>query len=184
MCENPRGYRCLNVKRTLRQRVATCGTRRKPEQKQPPDRRTMCGLLSCHRTVVLPASLLCALHVTRGHDTVRKPLAGLIAVFPGRSGRRRWVYSSRRWYLANVPRRRRGYRPNACCPAVKRPNGRRQNARRKAGPRANRVAVAAQRTVLHLSQLLEIIATGGRAQPTYGKGRSADCGGALLDQAV
>jgi len=44
--------------------------------------------------------------------------------------------------------------------------------------------VAVQRTVLHLSQMLEIIATGGRSQPTYGKGRGAERGGALIDQAV
>ena len=44
--------------------------------------------------------------------------------------------------------------------------------------------VAVQRTVLHLAQMLEIIATGGRAQPTYGKGRSVERGGALIDQAV
>jgi hypothetical protein len=44
--------------------------------------------------------------------------------------------------------------------------------------------VAVQRTVLHLSQMLEIIATGGRSQPTYGKGRSAEHSGALMDQAV
>jgi hypothetical protein len=44
--------------------------------------------------------------------------------------------------------------------------------------------VAVQRTVLHLSQMLEIIATGGRSQPTYGKGRTAERGGALMDQAV
>lgn len=44
--------------------------------------------------------------------------------------------------------------------------------------------VAVQRTVLHLSQLLEIIATGGRSQPTYGKGRVVERGGALIDQAV
>lgn len=44
--------------------------------------------------------------------------------------------------------------------------------------------VAVQRTVLHLAQLLEIIATGGRAQPTYGKGRTLERGGALIDQAV
>ena len=44
--------------------------------------------------------------------------------------------------------------------------------------------VAVQRTVLHLSQMLEIIATGGRSQPTYGKGRIAERGGALMDQAV
>jgi hypothetical protein len=44
--------------------------------------------------------------------------------------------------------------------------------------------VAIQRTVLHLAQMLEIIATGGRAQPTYGKGRGLDRGGALIDQAV
>ena len=44
--------------------------------------------------------------------------------------------------------------------------------------------VAVQRTVLHLSQLLEIIATGGRSQPTYGKGRVIERGGSLIDQAV
>lgn len=44
--------------------------------------------------------------------------------------------------------------------------------------------VAVQRTVLHLSQMLEIIATGGRPQPTYGKGRALERGGSLMDQAV
>jgi hypothetical protein len=44
--------------------------------------------------------------------------------------------------------------------------------------------VAVQRTVLHLSQMLEIIATGGRSQPTYGKGRGGERSGALMDQAV
>ena len=37
-----------------------------------------------------------------------------------------------------------------------------------------------QRTLLHLSQLLEIIATGGRLQPTYGKGRPSTSG-VLID---
>lgn len=44
--------------------------------------------------------------------------------------------------------------------------------------------VVVQRTMLHLSQMLEIIATGGRSQPTYGNGRGAERGGALIDQAV
>lgn len=44
--------------------------------------------------------------------------------------------------------------------------------------------VAVQRTVLHLSQMLEIIATGGQGQPTYGRGRGAERSGALIDQAV
>jgi hypothetical protein len=44
--------------------------------------------------------------------------------------------------------------------------------------------VVVQRTLLHLSQLLEIIATGGRLRPTYGTGSSASSGGALLDHAV
>ena len=51
--------------------------------------------------------------------------------------------------------------------------------------------VLVQRTLLHLSQLIEIIATGGRMQPTYEKGldrRSqpgeAMVGGALVDRAV
>ncbi len=51
--------------------------------------------------------------------------------------------------------------------------------------------VLVQRTLLHLSQMIEIIATGGRMQPTYGNG-TAQCthpsevvvGGALVDQAV
>jgi hypothetical protein len=44
--------------------------------------------------------------------------------------------------------------------------------------------VVVQRTVLHLSHMLEIIATGGRTKPTYGKGADAHRGGALMDQAV
>lgn len=41
--------------------------------------------------------------------------------------------------------------------------------------------VLAQRTMLHLAQLLEIVATGGRLQPTYGKRGTAIPGGALVD---
>lgn len=44
--------------------------------------------------------------------------------------------------------------------------------------------VAVQRTVLHLAQMLEIIATAGRSQPTYGNDRGVERGGALIDQAV
>lgn len=44
--------------------------------------------------------------------------------------------------------------------------------------------VLVQRTLLHLSQLLEIIATGGRLKPTYGKNDCAPTGGSLVDQAV
>ena len=42
--------------------------------------------------------------------------------------------------------------------------------------------VLAQRTLLHVAQMLEIIATGGRLQPTYGNGESSMSGGALVDQ--
>jgi flagellar biosynthesis/type III secretory pathway chaperone len=42
--------------------------------------------------------------------------------------------------------------------------------------------VLAQRTLLHLSQILEIIATGGRLQPTYGRGKSVSSQGALVDR--
>lgn len=42
--------------------------------------------------------------------------------------------------------------------------------------------VLVQRSLLHLSQLLGIIATGGRMQPTYGKDHSALACGALVDQ--
>jgi hypothetical protein len=42
--------------------------------------------------------------------------------------------------------------------------------------------VLAQRTLLHVAQMLEIIATGGRLQPTYGNGESPMAGGALVDQ--
>jgi hypothetical protein len=43
--------------------------------------------------------------------------------------------------------------------------------------------VVTQRSLLHLAQMLEIIATGGRAQPTYGSG-TAPSGGCLVDQAA
>ena len=42
--------------------------------------------------------------------------------------------------------------------------------------------VLAQRALLHVSQLLEIIATGGRMQPTYGDRESLLACGALVDQ--
>jgi len=44
--------------------------------------------------------------------------------------------------------------------------------------------VVIQRTLLHLSQMLEIIATGGRLQPTYGKGESSTASGTLMDWAA
>lgn len=44
--------------------------------------------------------------------------------------------------------------------------------------------VVVQRTLLHLSHLLEIIATGGRQQPTYGKGSASALSGGLVDQAA
>lgn len=44
--------------------------------------------------------------------------------------------------------------------------------------------VLVQRTLLHLSQLLEIIATGGRLQPTYGRGEPAPASGAFVDRAA
>jgi hypothetical protein len=43
--------------------------------------------------------------------------------------------------------------------------------------------VVVQRTLLHLSQIVEIIATGGRPHPTYGMSGCAPAGGSLLDQA-
>lgn len=42
--------------------------------------------------------------------------------------------------------------------------------------------VLAQRTWLHLTQLVEIIATGGRPKPTYGKEESQNHRGALVDR--
>lgn len=44
--------------------------------------------------------------------------------------------------------------------------------------------VLVQRTLLHLSQILEIIATGGRMKPTYGKDEPSSAHGALMDRAV
>lgn len=44
--------------------------------------------------------------------------------------------------------------------------------------------VLVQRTLLHLSQLIEIIATGGRMKPTYGNGSDRQDQGALVDRAV
>jgi len=42
--------------------------------------------------------------------------------------------------------------------------------------------VLVQKTLIHLSQLLEIIATGGRLQPTYHKDGPAPASGALVDR--
>jgi flagellar biosynthesis/type III secretory pathway chaperone len=44
--------------------------------------------------------------------------------------------------------------------------------------------VLVQRTLLHLSQMIEIIATGGRPLPTYGNGSDRAVSGALVDQAA
>jgi len=44
--------------------------------------------------------------------------------------------------------------------------------------------VLVQRSLLHLSQLIEIIATGGRTKPTYGKGSDSANSGALVDRAA
>lgn len=44
--------------------------------------------------------------------------------------------------------------------------------------------VVVQRTLLHLSQLFEIIATGGKLKPTYGEGRAAQSSGSFVDQAA
>ena len=44
--------------------------------------------------------------------------------------------------------------------------------------------VLVQRSLLHLSQLIEIIATGGRMRPTYGNGSDRQNSGALVDRAV
>jgi len=44
--------------------------------------------------------------------------------------------------------------------------------------------VVIQRTLVHLSQMLEIIATGGRLQPTYGSASPSSSTGALLNQEV
>jgi len=44
--------------------------------------------------------------------------------------------------------------------------------------------VVVQRTLIHLSQMLEIIATGGRLQPTYGEGEPVNASGGLVDRAA
>jgi len=44
--------------------------------------------------------------------------------------------------------------------------------------------VLAQQTLLHLSQMLEIIATGGRERPTYSKRESGAATGSLVDRAA
>ncbi len=41
-----------------------------------------------------------------------------------------------------------------------------------------------QKTLIHLSQMLEIIATGGRLQPTYCEGEPVNSSGGLVDQAA
>lgn len=44
--------------------------------------------------------------------------------------------------------------------------------------------VIVQRTLLHLSGLLEVIATGGRSRPTYARGTSPHPSGSLVDRAA
>jgi len=44
--------------------------------------------------------------------------------------------------------------------------------------------VVIQKTLLHLSQVLEILATGGRLQPTYGGGEGVRASGTLVDRAA
>lgn len=44
--------------------------------------------------------------------------------------------------------------------------------------------VLVQRSLLHLSQLIEIIATGGRPLPTYGNGSDRHNSGSLVDRAA
>lgn len=44
--------------------------------------------------------------------------------------------------------------------------------------------VLVQRTLLHLSQMIEIVATGGEKPPTYQKSGQCAAGGALMDRAV
>jgi hypothetical protein len=44
--------------------------------------------------------------------------------------------------------------------------------------------VLVQRMLLHLSQLIEIIATGGQGKPTYGNGSERQGSGFLVDRAV
>jgi flagellar biosynthesis/type III secretory pathway chaperone len=44
--------------------------------------------------------------------------------------------------------------------------------------------VLVQRSLIHLSQLIEIIATGGRPQPTYGNGSERQNCGSLVDRAA
>ena len=44
--------------------------------------------------------------------------------------------------------------------------------------------VVVQRSLIHLSQMLELIATKGRMRPTYGKGESALESGSMVDQAA
>lgn len=44
--------------------------------------------------------------------------------------------------------------------------------------------VLVQRSLLHLSQMIEIIATGGRPRPTYGNGSNGVQSGALVDRAA
>ena len=44
--------------------------------------------------------------------------------------------------------------------------------------------VVIQRTLIHLSQMLEIIATGGQLRPTYGEGEVVNASGGLVDRAA
>ena len=41
-----------------------------------------------------------------------------------------------------------------------------------------------QRNLIHLSQMIEIIATGGQLQPTYGRGEPVNASGSIVDRAA
>ena len=62
-----------------RDSAARCGTRRKHEQKQPPNRSAPCAFLSRHLSVVVPAATLCALHDTPAPDGMRIAVPLLMA---------------------------------------------------------------------------------------------------------
>jgi hypothetical protein len=86
--------------------------------------------------------------------------------------------------------------PSASIRALSRavPNGQRgplEEQVRLAGSRAGLLRhqcltnwMLAQRTLIHLSQMLEIIATGGRLQPTYGEREPVGASGTLVDRAA
>ena len=144
MCKKSMRNRVLVPWRTLCASPAMCAAGRKTQQKQPPDRRARCALLSCHPSVAVPATTPRTLQDAPEPDSIRKGRSRVISDRPPRDERGKWGPSViRRCYRPAPERRDEG------CPANDRRRdhrkaGGRLPAPRRAVPPANRPVAGAR----------------------------------------